>query len=188
MGMYHLCPLVYYHGDDPVPMNHRKKINVLVVVVVVSMMLIVPIQPAKAQFILAGWDYPAEYGQGIEEIRVYENISGEWKSLTPFGMLPGGSTVFDINSTATGIQILVKCWLNNTVVGAVDFEDGKNYLRHNVTLTLNGETIFSQNNFTYSGGTDAQDPIFFYIYYVDMPFSPIGGLTYIAVVYYEIYY
>ena len=168
---------------------YKQRFAAFVLVMLVSVLLIAtPPQARSAQFVLAGWDYPAEYGQGIEEIRVYENISGEWKSLTPFGMLPKGSTAFEINSTATGIQILVKCWLNNTVVGAVDFEDGKNYLRHNVTLTLTGETIFSQNNFTYSGGTDAQDPMFFYIYYVDMPFSPISGLTYIAVVYYEIYY
>ena len=169
-------------------MNHRKKISILVVLVV-SMMLILPIRPAKAQFIIASWNYPDEYGQGIEALRAYQNISGSWVSLTGgFDLTSGDSTALEINGTATGVKILVKCWLNNTVVGAVDFEDGKNYLRHNGTLTLIGENIFSLQNFTYTTGTDTLDPMFYYQYEGIFPFTPIAGQTYTMVVTYEIFW
>ncbi|MCK5139626.1 MAG: hypothetical protein KAQ85_07285, partial [Thermodesulfovibrionia bacterium] len=118
--------------------------------------------------------------------------SGSWESLTPFGLYYTGSTAFEINGTATEIMIDVKGWLNNTLVDADDFEDGKNHLRHNVIVTIMGDMeadiFFSQQNFTYLSGTDSADPMFYYRYSVTIPLSPIGGLTYVAVVYYEIYW
>ena len=168
-------------------------LTILIMMSVFPVQIINPTQPNTAKFVLAGWDYPDEYGQGIEEIRVYQNLSG-WQSLTPFGYLSDfdGNDVFNINTTATGVMILVKCWLNNTLVKADDFDDGKNYIQHSVTFTrvgaLNKTPIFSQQNFTYSAGTDAQDPMFYYHYEVEIPFSPIGGETYLADVDCEIYY
>ena len=186
-------------------LSHNKIISAgfLIVMILTVSVLVVSIQPpksvvvpsvptGKAQFVLASWDYPDEHGQGIEAFRAYQNISGSWVSLTPFDITSGESTALEINETATGVKILVKCWLNNTVVGAADFENGKNYIRHNVTLTLIGdisaETIFSLQNFTYTTGTDAQDPMFYYQYEGIIPFSPIGGQTYRAAVTYEIYW
>ena len=40
--------------------------------------LFASVPPAKAQFTLAGWDYPDTYGQGIESIEVFENSTGSW--------------------------------------------------------------------------------------------------------------
>ncbi len=189
MGVYYLCLLVHYQGDDPVPMSHR----IVVLIMLISIVLIAPSttdgpQPSNPRFIIASWDYPDDYGQGIVAIRAYQNISGSWVSLTPFDLTSGESTALEINYTATGVKILVKCWLNNTVVEAVDFEDGKNYIRHNVTLTLSGETIFSLQNFTYTAGTDSQDPMFYYQYEGIIPFSPVEGAIYTAVVDCEIYF
>lgn len=148
-------------------------------------------QTETAKFVLAAWDYPDEYGQGIEAVRVSENISGSWVSITPFDLTSGEATGLEVNESATGIKILVKCWLNNTIVEAVDFDDGKNYIRHSVVLYQIGhpfDIIFSQQNFTYSTGTDSLDPMFYYQYYVEMSFDIVGGLTYTAIVDYEIYH
>lgn len=197
MGLYYLCLLVHYQGDDPIPMSqrisrfisHNREVSAGLLVMMIMCVLVVTIQPVRsAKFVLAAWDYPDDYGQGIEAARVYQNVSGSWVSLTPFDLTSGDSTALEINETATGVKILVKCWLNNTVVGAIDFEDGKNYLRHNVNLVLLGDTVFSLQNFTYTAGTDALDPMFYYQYEGIIPFSPVGGAIYMAVVTYEIYY
>lgn len=173
--------------------SHNREISAgLLIMMFMCVLVVTTIQPAKsAKFVIAGWDYPDEYGQGIDEVRVYQNMSGEWDPLTPFGLYYTESTAIEINETATGVLIFVKCWLNNTVVGAIDFEDGKNYIRHNVSLTIvgdiSGEVIFSLQNGTYSSGTDSQDPMFYYFYDLIIPFSPIGGQTYVALVTYEIF-
>ena len=44
--------MVRYQGDDTLPMNNRKKTISLLLVLVVTMMIFVSIQPAKAQFVL----------------------------------------------------------------------------------------------------------------------------------------
>lgn len=175
-------------------MYKHRIVGVVLILLIVPLFPIIAIQqptPTKtAKFVLAAWDYPDQYGQGIEAVRVYQNISGSWETLTPFDLTSGDSTTLEINGTATGIQILVKCWLNNTLVNATDFDDGKNYIRHsvNVTALSTGDNVFSQQNFTYSTGTDALDPMFYYQYEVDMYFDITGGETYTALVDCEIYH
>lgn len=173
-------------------MYNRKIVASVSLIAIVGLLLVGTLPVTRgAQFVLASWDYPDEYGQGISGISISQNISG-WVPVTPWGWGPNNEKdVFVINYTATGIKITVWCELNNTVVGADSFDDGKNYLRHSVNITIVGDrasgTIFSKENFTYLGGTDL-DPMFYYIYDVDIPLSVVGGLTYKAVVHYEIYW
>ena len=53
----------------------------LVVVLVISVCPVSTQQPEQtdtAKFVLAEWDYPDEYGQGIYGFRFYENSTGSW--------------------------------------------------------------------------------------------------------------
>jgi len=56
---------------------NRKIISSIVVLLVVGL-LVAAIPPAKAQFVIASWDFPDEYGQGIYGFFPLENSSGDW--------------------------------------------------------------------------------------------------------------
>ena len=152
------------------------------------MMFVVAIQPqpAKAQFIIASWDYPDEYGQGISELSISENSTGDWLSVTTIDY-DDATVTLDWN---VSVFIRITCFsdLNNTIVGALDLADGQNFIRHNVTVTNLGETVFSQQNFTYTSGFDYDDPIWNYSYYVILNFSPDYGQIYTVTVSYEVFY
>jgi len=150
------------------------------------MMLVVSVQPAKAQFVLASWDFPDDYGQGIDALTVYENSTGDWLILGGFGpnVDHSGAGVFDWNASV-GIKVRVYCLLNSTLVGVSSTAEGKNYLRHNVTVTnFNGTTIFSQQNFTYFGAGVVGD-MYEYLYDVVLNFLPEYGEVYTVVITYE---
>ena len=173
-------------------MIRRKLMASVGIILIVCVLLVAAPQRTKgARFVMASWNYPDQYGQGIEGIKLYENVSGSWESLTgAFYYDPDESSmdVFELNNSAKGIRLNVRCWLNNTLVGAADIDDARNCLRHNVTLYLEDTVVFFQQNFTYESGTDSLDPMFMYLYYIEVPHNFVGGLTYLAVVYYDIYY
>ena len=144
------------------------------------------IPPAKAQFVLAEWDYPDEYGQGIVNFEVWGNATGSWVLSTPYAHSDSGEIEWYPNAS---IKLICNTWFNSTLTGASDVADGKNYLRHNVTVTSLGTTIFSQQNFTYIFGEDAIDPpMWYYGYYVILNFVPVSGVIYIVTVTYEVFY
>ena len=172
-------------------MNHRKKISVLVVLVV-SMMLIVPIQPAKAQFVLASWAFPDEYGQGVDKISVYSNQTGSWVLANWAGDASRDydeSSEFDWNASIF-IRLNVWTWFNSTLTGAPSWEEGKKYQRHSVTVnTNNGTQIFSQQNFTFASCFPAiNPPLWYYEYKVVLNFLPVSGEIYTVTIDYEIFY
>lgn len=153
-------------------------------------MLVVVIspRPTTARFILAEWDFPDEYGQGIYDFDVYENSTGSWVNV-------GGDTEYDeagYFNWSVNASIKLKCWsyFNSTLTGAANTNEGRNYLRHNVTVILGGTStvIFSQNNFTYSNAYTDEDPMWVYSYDVVLNFVPAGGANYRVVVSYEVFY
>lgn len=141
------------------------------------------IKNGYAKFIIAGWDFPDDYGQGIDGILVYTdgNLVASLSYNDPLQAT--------INASST---VVLKVWayLNLTQVGASTFEEGKNYIRHSVTVSLlNGTILFSQQNFTYGDGIDnTPDPINHYRYDVTLDFTAEPSTTYLAVVTYEVYY
>lgn len=141
-------------------------------------------QPEKhAYFQIASWSYPDEYGQGIEAIRAYQYQGAAWVAIDGgFDVGNTESTTFDIEAGGA-INITVKCWLNNSIVGAADIDAAKNYLSHSVIVStpLNA-SVFSQVNFTYLADSDALDPLFYYQYQVTLAFSPEEATTYTAVI------
>lgn len=176
-------------------MSNQKKTYAGIIVLLTMLILVSSVPPARAQFILASWDYPDEYGQGILGIKMWENSTGSWiaapyyTDLGQFYYLNYHQTDYTYNwSAGAAMKLRADTLLNNTLVGAVDLADGQNYLRHNVTVTHHGDLIFSQQNFTYSDSTDISAPMYFYEYEVILNFIPEDGQIYIVTVTYEVYY
>ncbi len=165
-------------------MKIDKKICLFTVLMVLTL-LVLPIQPAKAQFVLAEWDYPDEYGQGINLFAFYENSSGSWLSFGD-AYEPDQSYIVDWNISGF-IKLRCYAFFNSTLTGAADVEDGKNYLRHNVTVTSAGTTVFNQQNFTYYSNTTIEDPMWYYGYEVILNFIPVSGIYTVTVIY-EVFY
>jgi len=180
-------------------MNKRKKINVLVLIMILTLsVLVVSNQPPKsvveeleqpAKFVIASWDFPDDYGQGIETLTVYENSTGDWLAVGGFSPNVDHSEagVFDWN-ISVGIKVRVDCWLNSSLVGVGSTAEGKNYLRHNISATMfNGTQVFSQQNLTYFGAGALGD-MYEYYYDVVLNFLPVGGEVYTVTITYEIFY
>jgi len=140
------------------------------------------------QFVLSSWDYPDEYGQGIDRIYFSENSTGDWVSVGSPAYPDGRNNIIDWNASVF-IRLKVWCWLNSTLVGIDNTNEGKLYIRHSVTVAQNnGTVVFSQQNFTYSNAYPDADPMFYYSYNVVLNFVPIGGEVYTATISYDIYW
>ena len=146
-------------------------------------------QPSNPQFVLAEWDYPDEYGQGIYGFRFYENSTGSWVAAPWYNDLGSFYFLHDYDdyilnwSAGVAMKLRVYSAFNDTLTGAVDEADGQNYQRHSVAVTSEGVEVFSQQNFTYYDVTSL-----YYEYEVVLNFLPIGGKIYTISVDYEIYY
>jgi hypothetical protein len=189
----------------------KKKALAIVLTLSICVMLIVAMRPlpisektptkhGTSQFILASWDYPDEYGQGIYGFRFYENATGSWE-LTPWyysgGELDGLPFYFlhsydpyTLNwSAGVAMKLHVFCLINSTLTGAVDLADGQNYQRHNVTVTSNqGTILFSQQNITYYDAFEPIDEMFEYEYEVVLNFLPEMGNIYTITMTYEVFW
>ncbi len=176
----------------PFTMDKKKVLALLIMFLVIALVLVYhdsrvePITTTKneSQFVIASWDYPDEYGQGLLEIRVNENSTGAWVLVDDRRY--NETQNYDWNTNAS-IQLYVWMWLNSTLTGASDLEDGRNYLQCNVTVTSLGETIFSQQNFTFQDENDYDD-MYLYEYDVILNFIPVSGTIYIVTVTYEVYW
>jgi len=153
------------------------------------MMLVVSIPPAKAQFVLASWDYPDEYGQGIETIYLYQNISGDFVAFTGSPFSSSSNTVYTIEVTGN-LWIKTVCWFNRTQAGIPNIlSQGLNLIRHNIIVTqFNGTVVFSQENFTKTASSQAGDPLWWLQYEVVLDFIPEYGEVYTAIITYEVFY
>jgi len=93
-------------------------------------------KPVKsAYFVIADiWDYPDEYGQGIDGFRFYENSTGSWvahpfymEGLGAFYFLHEYDDGYILNwsvGTQKTMKIRVYCSLNQTFVGAASTAEG----------------------------------------------------------------
>lgn len=185
MGVYCLRHLVYRKGDDSIPMSEKKTVASIIVLLTLGV-LVASVPPARAQFVLASWDYPDQYGQGVRAIAVYENSTGSWVTAWAF-VYYDTSTVIRWNASV-GIKLRVWSYFNSTLTGAISGTDGKNYLQHAVTVTNNtGQTVFSQQNFTFYSVDDGA-VLYEYFYDVVLDFLPVNGQVYTATITYEIFW
>ena len=168
-------------------MNRNKTIASIIVLLTISLLVAsIPQTKAQAQFALASWDFPDEYGQGIESIALYENASGYWqpKSGTRWYYQ---NHMYDWD-VGVGIKLYVYTLFNSTLTGASDSNEGKLLQQHSVIVTSAGQTIFSQQNFTYTVFSDADDPMWDYGYFLILDFLPQQGQIYKVTVTYEIWW
>jgi len=164
-----------------------KTSTLFIIGILVSVVFMGSVQPSYARFVLASWDYPDDYGQGIENIELYENSTGSWLEV-------GSGYGFDeahIYEWPVGVAIRINCftWFNSTLTGAGTITEGKLYQQHNVSVSLLGETIFSQQNFTYIDGDNGIDPPqWFYEYEIILNFIPTEASYYTVTIIYEVFY
>ena len=144
-------------------------------------------QPRNPRFVIAGWDHPDQYGQGIYAITVSQNISGSWIGIA--NLYSYNSTIVEINATEN-IQIQFRGWLNNSVVGATSLEDGKNYVRHSADIYEGtGHLLFSRQGGVCTYSHIYSDPNMFQYYYdLTLDLSPQAGHTYTVDLNYEVLY
>ena len=157
----------------------------------------VQIERQQPVFTIAIWNYPDDYGQGIDGFRFYENSTGSWLSapyytdLGEFYYLHSYDSGYFINwSASVAIKLRVYTVVNATLTNNTDVNIGKNYHRHNVTvLNQYGVTLFSKQNFTYYDGTYfTPEEEIWYEYDVVLNFLPNYGQIYQIIVNYEVYY
>ena len=161
--------------------------SLIIIAMLTATILFASIPPARAQFVLASWDYPDEYGQGIEAFEIAENSTGSWVQVGAARGYADSSTI-DWNAS---LFIRLRCytWFNSTLTGASTTNDGKNYQRHNIIVTNSSATVFSQVNFTYFYADDSIDPpMWYYGYEVVLNFLPVAGTIYTVTITYEVYY
>ncbi len=193
-------------------MKHRRKaysgiviVLLMLLVYTVSISPVVPEPLAKAKFVIAAWDYPDEYDQGLFGMKFWENSTGSWvaapwythyypdyhEELAAFYYVsPTMSDYYTYNVTVgASLKVRVDTTLNATLTGATDLEDGKNYFRTNVTVTCLGIIVFSQQNLTsLVTEDDVSDPIYYYEYDVVLDFILEEGQFYTVTVTYEVFY
>ena len=169
--------------------------SLLIAVAFVPQSSFIPQAKAQSQFVIASWEYPDEYGQGIDGMKFWENSTGAWVAapyytdLGAFYYVNPDIADYTYNVTAgASLKLRVDTLLNATLTGATDLADGQNYQQHSVIVTCLGETIFSQQNFTYSDSDDLGAPMYYYEYEVILDFLTMQGQIYVVTVTYEIFW
>jgi hypothetical protein len=140
------------------------------------------------KFIISSWSFPDEYGQGIGGIHVYENSTGAWLDHDPSYLSPNEGLAVEIFLNGS-LKLQIFSYINKTLVGFSTTNEGKNHIRHNITIMDTNDTVvFSQQNFTYFTIYTGYDPIYLYSYTVILNFVPTSGQIYIATITYEIFW
>lgn len=166
-------------------MYEKRIVSTISLIVLVSLLLVVTPHPANsAKFILAGWDYPDEYGQGISTIMLYED-----GDLEGFCNYNNASNEFII-SEGDNITLRVTTYINQTLVGVGTVEAGKQYIRHSIVIsTPSNSSFFSQQNFTYySGALVPPTNRIVYTYTVWLNVVWVEFTIYTAIITFEIFY
>ena len=163
------------------------KARVCAIAAIIAVLIMVrPIPNTSAVFIIATWNWPDSYSQGINGVVIQENSTGSWVDS---GL--GGShtevAVVEWN-TSLGMRILFSIYLNSTLTGASDLADGKNYHRENISVyDFRDNLVFSKNNLTYYDAY-AYGAMYQYYYSVVLEFEMLEGEVYQVLCTCEIYY
>lgn len=146
----------------------------------------------KTTFTLASWTYPDDYGQGIVSFSCYTNVTGSWVVVNEAGRnYLSSSNVIEWNASAF-IKLFVTTSLNKTLLSLNSTALGKNYLRHNITVTDQlGAEVFSAENFTYynvSYDSEYAVDLYYYVHTIILDFEPRVGEYYTVLMTCEIYW
>ena len=155
------------------------------------------IQP-KFFFTIAGWDYPDEYSQGVYYFVITENSTGSWvfvcsyyHNYTSYGGYTTTGNVIEFENKGS-VKFTATVFINSTVLGISDPNDGAGLIRMNctVTNTHNNQIVWSKANITRWVGVedDMGDGRYRYAFTDVMNFIPVFGGYYEAVFTFEAYY
>lgn len=168
--------------------NKKIVFTALCVISLFTLLLTVTPRTQAQLFIVAGWDYPDDHGQGMGSWYAQSNATGSWVTIETKGYAEADAEPIRWN-VSQAIRILVWVWVNSTFLGLSDLAEGLNYIRHNITITNQfSEVIFSQQNFTVFDNSTLLDPIWGYRHYVIPDFSPLEAEFYTITLLCEIYY
>jgi len=164
----------------------------LVVMTLLMCVSIVPVQPAKAQFVISAYTYDeSNNGHYIAFISAYyDGVHNGTIYYNPISH--PNDTASDLPKElyiGTNLTIYASCWLNGTHAGIGSLSEGLNVIRHNVTVVCNnGSVVFSQQNFTNTASTDGNAPMYFYVHGVIIDFEFVQGEIYTVIITYEVFY
>lgn len=133
-------------------MYNRNKILIVVLIMSIIIIALVP-RPVAGRYIVATWSYPDDFGNGIDGFVFQQNSSGSWVDVpnahsSQFGTYKPWNETSSFSYNYTFLRIEVWCYLNATHLGISDPNDAYLYQRHNISVSLRGNTTFSQQNFT----------------------------------------
>jgi hypothetical protein len=142
----------------------------------------------QPRFHIASWTFGDGHGQGIDAFIIKGNATGVWETI--YGPITNDDPGIFNWSAGVGIKLYCYTWFNSTFTGATSGTNGRNFQRHNVTVTNTfGDVVFSKQNLTwYSTDTGIDPPMWFYEYYVVLNFLPTYGECYAVTVTYQIYW
>lgn len=167
----------------------------LAVALIISMLFVgivhitTPVRAKTFSLAMVSWTYPDEYGQGLQSIELvfsngttYDSAGWFWPYVE-FTDFETDKWFFN-----TTLWVSVGSWVNATLVGFASWQEGLNYVRHSITISILGETMFSQQNFTYSHGLDeAVAPMYYYVHNISLSCFNNPGAIYKVEVDYEIF-
>ncbi len=147
------------------------------------------IQPTKAKFVLAYDFSPDNDGNAVAYINAYFDGDYNGTMYNDPDSYPDATPTPTLEALeGTVITLRVGCWLNATYADVGSLAEGRNVIRHSVSvLAVNTSVIWSQQNFTYFSGTDALAPMYFYDYDVILDFVPVSGQVYTVIIIYEVF-
>lgn len=130
--------------------------------------------------------YPEE-GSGFSVVGAYID---DVFTHTFYDIDTGFDSILSVSTSVSNITLLINCWLNGTYYNISSPTEGKNIIRHNVTVTVTNKTVvFSQSNFTYLDGLDYGDNLFWYEYSIELDITPlVQGAIYTTIITMEVYY
>ena len=180
--------------------NKRKLTVVLLGLFICSMLIMVPVQPAKAQFVIAwtyddpvqtGFDYD-EYGQGFYIYHLMTNYTYSDWNLHPDYVVThyfNRSSYLHEWDVGYGIGVRFWVWMNSTRTGATDLTDGQSYMMVNATISSISGELDNIENITPFYQSTSKDPIM-WLYGFDAFFNVIAesSLTYTVTLTYQVYW
>lgn len=181
-------------------MSNKKRNTIITLSVVISIIMLAFVMLPQSQieaipqiketkFIITGWDYPDDYGQGVQAWSADTNHTGSWINYA-WGIWTNDSVAVKWN-VSQAIRMRINVVLNSTFLGISTLAQGENLLRHNVSVTDQfDDVVFSQQNLTlYSNVTGYPDSsMYVYYHYVIFDFLPLEGEFYTVTIICEIYY
>lgn len=175
-------------------MSNRRYRAYGAITIVLSIIVSATILPSHStRFVLAAWEHPDEYGQGIDGFSIYENSTGSWEIVIfSWGFIFDHSdSEHEVIEWNASLFARFRVWyiLNATLTGAIDENDGLNYFRHNTTvLDRNDNVVFNQENFTNHYHQATYGEIIWYRSDIVLNFLPLYGEYYTITIEYEVFW